>query len=489
MEYILALDAGTSSVRTVAFDTTGRQIHISQRELGVFYDSHGTLCQSPQLLITELFQCVKDTLAHLKTLPLALAITNQRESFTLLNSGGDTSFPLFSWRDRSTEDLCANLIAEGAEEESLLENGLPVDPYFSGPKVRKVVANSATETAGTHFATVDTLICSALTGGKRLVTDPTNASRTLMFNTKTLQFSPTLLEIFNANSIVMPEVVPSFPKDLFVDTAELPELTGIPIAAILGDQQASLVGQSVTNSGAGKVTYGTGAFLVVSTGEIRVTPKARTIFSTIAYSSDAKTATYALEGAAFSAGSALLWLKDKAKLVDSYDEIDAIAQTVPRNTAPVFVPAFDGIGSPYLVSKTQAALFGLSQSTSKAEIVFSVLEGIVNNVEDIIEEVASHLPTPLNALRVDGGMTRSSYLCQLQANSSDIEIHRSILRESTAFGAFAAAMYSIGLSPTLEEAASANTVDEVYLPSGSRVQNKQRHALWDDRVERTISFH
>ena len=488
MEYILALDAGTSSVRTVAFDITGRQIHISQREIGLFYDSQGTLCQSPRELVSQLFACIKDTLSHLRSLPLALAITNQRESFTLLDSRGEAKFPLLSWQDRSTEDLCAILIAEGAEEVSLFENGLPIDPYFSGPKVKKVVAHSRKEAAGTHFATVDTLICSALTDGKRLVTDPTNASRTLMFDTKKLQFSPTLIEIFDANSIVMPEIVPSFPKDLYVDTAEIPELTGIPISAILGDQQASLIGQSGAKPGTGKVTYGTGAFVVISTGEIRVTPKARTLISTVAYSTDARSATYALEGAAFSAGSALLWLKDKAKLINSFEEIDAIAQTVRRNTAPVFVPAFDGLGSPHLASKTHAALYGLSQSTGKADIVFSVLEGVVNNVEDIIEELTSHLPTQLTALRVDGGLTKSSLLCQLQADSSNIKIHRSFMRESTAFGAFGAALYSVGLSPTLEQATATNTVDEIFSPRGSRVQNKQRRSLWNDRVERTISF-
>ncbi len=488
MDYILALDAGTSSVRTVAFDSDGKQLFISQKEMNFFYDSHGTLCQDPQLLIKNLFDCIKDTLRHLKTLPLALAITNQRESFTLLDARGHAQVPLFSWQDRSTKDLCANLIAKGVEEISLHENGLPIDPYFSGPKVKKIMAYDRSTLSGTYFATVDTLICCALTDGRRIVTDPTNASRTLMFNTETLRFSPTLLGIFDADTIIMPEIVPSFPKDLFVDTSALPDLVGVPIAAVLGDQQASLIGQSGTGTGQGKITYGTGAFIVVNTGEKRITPKTRGLISTIAYSKDAKSATYALEGASFSAGSALIWLKDKVELIKSYEEIDLIARDIKRNTAPVFIAAFDGLGSPYLVSPTQAALFGLSRSTKKEEIVFSVVEGIANSVEDIIQAISPHLSKPIIALRVDGGVSQSSLLCQLQADTSRIEIQRSLLNESTAFGAFAAASYSLGLSPTLEEAAATNTVRETFSPSGSNAQNLQRHKLWDDRVKRTISF-
>jgi glycerol kinase len=488
MDYILALDAGTSSVRAVAFDLDGNVLYISQRPLDFYYNAKNVLCQDPKVLVDKVLQCIDESVAQQESGPLAVAITNQRESFALLDRHGSPITPLISWQDRSTERLCEDLRDKGFESETLQRTGLPLDPYFSGSKVLAMAMDTRDPLDGSRFATVDTIICSALTGGKRFVTDPSNASRTLMFDTRSLTFSPELLELFRATSLSMPEVVSSFPKDISISGDVLPSLDGVPIAAILGDQQASLIGQSATGSRRGKITYGTGAFAMISTGASRVVPPSRGVLGTIAYSGESLGTCYALEGASFSAGSVLTWLKENAGLIDNYDEIDTMGKPSFSAGSPVFIPAFDGIGSPHMVSNTQAAIFGLSHSTTRKDIVLSVVEGVVNSITELLAAMKELGGAEIETLRVDGGLTRSSLICQLQADSIGVTLQRSQLRESTAYGAFAGASYSLGLASDLDEAARHNQVDTEFRPTVSNTQMKQRYGLWSDRVNRTVSY-
>lgn len=481
MSVHLAIDAGTSSVRTLAFDDSGAVLAVDQLETITAHRGLDRVEQDPSAVIDAVLRTLRTVLNRIDLPVQSVGITNQRESFTFLDPRSLAPLaPLTLWQERSTASWCSELRTTSLADRVRALTGLPIDPYFSATKASRVLAEDPS-LAGTTLATVDALITSVLAG--RAVTDVSNASRTLLFDTSTLQFSPELLEIFHLEGILLPEVVPSIGSGVVITHPEFPELRGVKIQGILGDQQASLLGQGCTESHQAKITFGTGAFVLENTGAARVVPETG-LLGTIAWQDAQGRTTYALEGAIFSAGSTLQWLRDSLRLFPSYDEIHDVLDSNDGNGVTL-VPSFEGLGSPYMVETPGAALFGLSLSSSAADLIGAAVESMAQQGCDVVEAMAGAGQAPFQRIRVDGGASVINRLCQLLSDLSRVPTERSSISESTAFGAAVAAAVGTG-ALTMEEISGINGVERRFEPSKSTAGPRGRRELWRERLHRVV---
>ncbi|RTI16169.1 glycerol kinase GlpK, partial [Thermus scotoductus] len=438
MKYLLALDQGTTSSRAILFSLEGRPVAMAQREFRQLYPRPGWVEHDPLEIWESQLGVAQEALRQAGVEArevVALGLTNQRETTLVFEKG--TGKPLHNaivWQDRRTASLCQELKAQGLEPLFRERTGLLLDPYFSGTKLAWLLENvpdlrGKAERGEALFGTVDTWLLYRLTGGKVHATDLSNASRTLLFNLHTLSWDEELLEVFRVPRAMLPEVRPS--DGDFGET--LPELFGtpIPIRGVLGDQQAALFGQAALERGQGKCTYGTGAFLLLNTGE-RPVPSPKGLLSTVAWSVRGKV-SYALEGSVFMAGAVVGWLQGLGLIRESA-EVEALAREVADSGGVYLVPAFTGLGAPYWDPYARGAILGLTRGTTKAHLARAALEGVAFQMVDVVRTM-EEAGTPLKELRVDGGMVENALFLQIQADLLGVPVLRPKVTETTALGA------------------------------------------------------
>jgi glycerol kinase len=475
-DHLLVVDQGTTSTRVVIYNREARPVGQAQVEVSPSYPKPGWVEHDPQALVASVGPMVTQAIADAglgAERIAAIGLTNQRETTIIWERAtGKAIGPALVWQDRRTADVCESYKSRNAWIAD--RTGLVIDPYFSATKIAWLLdhvtgARRQAETGTLAAGTVDSLLIWHLTGGQRHVTDVTNASRTLLMDLRTLQWATDLCDFFGVPPQLLPEIVPSSGSiGQTLGLGYLPD--GLPITGVAGDQQASLVGQGCLTAGQAKCTYGTGAFLLVHTGP-QVVPSTRGLVTTLAATLGDGPPQYALEGSVFVAGAAVQWFRDGLRAVGAAPEIDQLAQQADPGSEVVFVPALTGLGAPHWQPDARGSLFGLTRSTSVADLARATLEGVAFQVSDLIAAMNADLPTPLRDLRVDGGMARSDPFLQFQADLLGLSLRRSPQTESTALGAALLAGLGVGLWP--DPAAAAD-----LLQAGGRIFTPQRDEAW-----------
>ncbi len=458
MDIILALDAGTTGVRTVAVDATGAVTDSAYRELTQYFPAPGLVEHDPQ----EIARLALDTLTEVAQRALshghhirALGITNQRETTIAFDRAtGAVRHRALVWQDRRTTDHCAQLSAEGHLDEVRRVTGLVLDPYFSGTKMRWLRDHGALDGfAAPALGTVESYLVWTLTGGVDggvFVTEPSNASRTMLLDLATLDWSPEMCRLLGVDHHLLADVRPSACHFGTIADGVLPELADVPITGILGDQQAALFGQACFSPGMVKATYGTGAFILANAGaHVPVIPEG--LIATVAWDLGAfGPATYALEGSAFVAGAAIQWLRDELGLIERSEDIGPLAFSVSDAGGVSFVPAFTGLGSPFWRADARGVLSGLARGSSRAHVARAVVDAQAFQVRAMTDAFAT-AGVDLVELRADGGAAAMDEMLQLQATCSRLPVLRSASLEATARGAATIAGLEVGLWGGLDE--------------------------------------
>ena len=441
MPYILALDQGTTSSRALVFDEGGAVVAQSQQEIGQHFPRPGWVEHDP----AEIWATQRDTAraalaqAGVEAADLAaVGVTNQRETVVVWDRAtGEPISRAIVWQDRRTADACARLAEAGHADAVRRRTGLVLDPYFSGTKLAWILdhvdgARQRAEAGELAFGTVDSWLLWNLTGGRVHATDVTNASRTMLFDLRALDWSDEMLDLLGVPRAVLPEIRPS--AGLFGETD--PDVLGaaVPITGIAGDQHAALFGQRCTEPGQAKNTYGTGCFLLYQTGAEPVTSR-NGLLTTLAWQVEGEPAQYALEGSVFVAGAAVQWLRDEVGLIESAPDVEALAASVDDSDGVVVVPAFVGLGAPHWDPYARGAVFGLTRGTSRAHLARATLDGVAHQSADLLEAMTADAGAPLAELRVDGGMTANGLLMQTQADLLGVPVVRPEVAETTALGA------------------------------------------------------
>ncbi|MHC4262431.1 MAG: FGGY family carbohydrate kinase [Planctomycetota bacterium] len=485
---LIAIDASTTSVSTLLFDRDLRLLHTASQEFEQLFPQPGWV----EHRAADILAAVDATLREVLALPeaadvAAIGITNQRETVFALDPGADEAIvPGIVWQDRRTAERCRELVEQGHAPDIRAKTGLVVDPYFSATKAEWMLRHhdhlrERAEGGGVLFATVDTLVVQHLTEQEVLATDPTNASRTMLFDIERRQWDPELVALFGLQPDWLPEVRPSVGD--FGKTSKYLFEREIPIRGVAGDQQAALVGQNGFAPGSFKNTYGTGCFSLVNTGQERFDTD-RGLLTTLAVGSDGQPC-FALEGSVFTAGAVIQWLRDQLGALPDAAHSEVLARSVPDTAGVVMVPAFAGLGAPHWDPDARGAIHGLTRGTELAHIVRAALEGIAFQNADLIDLLREVSGLPLRAVRVDGGGSANGLLMQLQADLADVCIERPTEIEATARGAAILAGLGAGLwggadeVPTLEH--------ERFEPAIDPDSRDRRRSAWLQAVERTRS--
>jgi glycerol kinase len=449
-QYILALDQGTTSSRSILFDAKGLPVASSQKEFTQIFPQPGWVEHDPlEIWDTQLYTA-NEVMRKYGVSPsqiVSIGITNQRETTIVWDK--KTGQPIYNaivWQDRRTAPFCEELKKKGHEKYISDNTGLVVDAYFSGSKLKWILDNvknarKRAENGELLFGTVDTWLLWKLTAGLIHATDYSNASRTMLFNIKKLQWDNKLLDLFNIPRVMLPEVMDSS-KFFGLTDKFLFEGKQIAIGGIAGDQQAALFGQACFNEGMAKNTYGTGCFLLMNTGAKPVKSK-HGLITTIAWGLNGKV-EYALEGSVFIAGAAIQWLRDGLKLIDSASESEYHAKSVESSEGVIVVPAFAGLGAPYWDMYARGAVFGLTRGTSKSHFVRATLESLAYQTRDVLNAMEKDSGLKLKSLRVDGGASANNFLMQFQSDVLGTPVDRPLSTETTALGAAYLAGISTG---------------------------------------------
>ncbi len=489
MSYVLALDQGTTSSRAILFDNAGAIVTLAQQEFKQYYPQAGWVEHDPKEILTSQLACVVEALAKAKVKSrdvAAIGITNQRETVIVWDRAtGRPIHPAIVWQDRRTAGFCKELEERGAGESVAAKTGLVLDPYFSATKIKWILdhVDGARARAGRGelaFGTVDSWLIWNLTGGKRHVTDVTNASRTLLFNIVKGEWDAEMLRLFDIPASVLPEV--AWSSERVGEVSGTRELDGIPIAGIAGDQQAALFGQLCWSAGEAKNTYGTGCFLLQNVGTEFVRSKHRLI-TTIAASAH-KRLEYALEGSIFIGGAVVQWLRDNLRLIDASAEVESLARGVPDSGGVVFVPAFVGLGAPHWDAHASGMMIGLRRDTTTGHIARAALEAIAFQVADVLEAVHNETGAPLNALRVDGGAAVNDLLMQFQADVLGVPVVRPQVTETTALGAAYLAGLATGFWGSPEDLRTRRKGDTRFEPKMDAGRRRELRNCWRRAVER-----
>jgi glycerol kinase len=488
--YILALDQGTTSSRAILFDEGGHAVARAQREFPQHFPQPGWVEHEP----ADLWNSQRETIAEVlkagkarATDLAAIGIANQRETAMIWDR--HTGEPLgraIVWQDRRTAELCEQLKAAGHEHEVARRAGLLIDPYFSGTKLRWLLdANPGARERASRgeiaFGTIDSWLVWKLTNGAHHVTDVSNASRTLLFNLRTLNWDPVLLEMLDIPPACLPKVVPSQLTTGHGLTTRIDDYE-VPILGIAGDQQAALFGQSCFEPGMAKNTYGTGCFLLMTTGTEPLA-SAHRLLTTAAWQREGET-TYALEGSVFVGGAVVQWLRDGLGFITSSSDIEALAASVPDSADVYLVPAFTGLGSPHWDPDARGTMVGLSRGTTRAHIARAALESIAFQSAELLMAMQKDASRPLVELRVDGGATANNLLMQFQADVLGVPVVRPRITETTALGAAYLAGLGAGTWTSLTQLSRNWQVDRQFEPRMSRDEATERLRRWSHAVER-----
>jgi glycerol kinase len=493
MQYVLALDQGTTSSRAILFDQTGGIAAVAQHEFAQVYPQAGWVEHDPMEILSSQITCAVEALAKANARPrdvAAIGITNQRETVIIWERAtGKPIYPAIVWQDRRTAAHCSALEEGGAGEEIALKTGLVLDPYFSATKIKWILDNvegarKRADAGELVFGTVDTWLIWNLTEGKRHVTDVTNASRTLLFNVVRGEWDAELLRLFDIPASLLPEVVWS--SERIGDVTTTLGLSGITIAGIAGDQQTALFGQLCWAAGEAKNTYGTGCFLLQHVGSNFVRSRHKLI-TTIAASAQRRL-EYALEGSIFIGGAVVQWLRDNLKLIGASAEVEALAASVPDSGGVVFVPAFVGLGAPHWDAHATGMLIGLRRDTKPGHIARAALEAIAYQVADVLDAVQNETSTPLTALRVDGGAAVNDLLMRFQADVLGVPVVRPRVTETTALGAAWLAGLAVGFWPDAASLRAQRSGDEVFQPRMASAEREERRSAWQSAIERAKSW-
>lgn len=493
MSFILSLDQGTTGTTAVLVDDKNfKLIDKVNKEFTQIFPNPGEVEHD----LNEIWKTIEDTTNELlkrnNISPesiSAIGITNQRETTCAFNKKGEPLANAIVWQDRRTANICADIINNGHQKLIKTKTGLPIDPYFSGSKMKWLLENNehvqiASQKEELLFGTIDTFLLYKLTGNIVHATEASNASRTLLMNLGTCQWDEELLDIFQINDQSLPLIKDSWGE--FGKTKGLSFLPdGIPISGILGDQQAALFGQAGFKKGDSKCTYGTGAFMLLNIGE-ELQFSENGLLTTVAYKYGPHT-IYALEGSTYIAGAAVQWLRDNLKIIDSAGEIEELAKAVKSDREMeniLFLPFFTGLGSPYWISDAQAALVGLTRDSENKHIARACLEGIALSINDLIESMKKDSSLDISELKVDGGAVANKYLMEIQATISNADIIRPQITETTVYGAALTA--ALGIKKIeLKDISKLWKEDEVFLKNSlSKEYFEKKKKQWSDKINK-----
>lgn len=488
---LLAIDQGTSSSRAIAFSPDGTEIAAEQQAFEQLYPASGWVEHDAEVIWATVLSTTRGVIERLRTAKhtiIAIGLTNQRETTVVWDRR--TGAPLHNaivWQDRRTADLCRKLTSEGREPEVAEKTGLVLDPYFSATKLAWILdrvpgARDLAKAGHVAFGTIDSFLIWRLTRGRLHVTDATNASRTALYDIRKGCWDEGLCQLFNVPASCLPEVRDSAGDFGVTDAGVLGE--AIPIRGVAGDQQAALVGQACFAPGELKSTYGTGAFVVLNTGQQLVRSTKR-LLSTIAYQLNGRM-TYALEGSILSAGSTIQWLRDGLGLIARAPEIEALAGSVSHTGGVYLVPAFTGLGAPYWDPDARGTLVGLTRGSGRAEIARAGLDSVAFQTRDLLDAMAADGIRPAS-LKVDGGMAQNGLFLQRLADILDVPILRPKMAESTAFGAACLAGLGSGTYASLEELVQLWQADARCEPKLDAATRERELAGWKEAVRRARS--
>jgi glycerol kinase len=485
-QLILALDQGTTSSRALIFDDLGNIRSKAQKEFKQYFPNNGWVEHDPEEIFESQYSVALEAMSLLKDPKLvkAIGITNQRETTVVWEKNtGKPIYKAIVWQDRRTASICSQLLSQGYADVIQQKTGLIIDAYFSATKIAWILdqvegARERAENGELLFGTIDSWLIFKLTGGVSHTTDVTNASRTMLFNIKTMEWDYELCDIFNVPIKMLPEVKTCNSN---FGLAKIGNYS-IPIAGVAGDQQAALFGQLCTEKGEGKNTYGTGCFMVINTGEDIIYSR-HNLLSTIGYQLSGEKVQYALEGSVFVGGAVIQWLRDGLKLMDKASDSLAIAKTVEDNGGIYFVPALTGLGAPHWDQYARGLIIGITRATTDAHIVRAALESIAFQVNDLLVAISLDLNADIKILKVDGGATENDLLMQSQSNISNVKVVRPSNLETTALGAAFLAGLNVGIWKNVDELKKVWSVNAEFLPKDTEkwAHNK---LMWKKAVER-----
>lgn len=492
--FMLALDQGTTSSRAVLVNKQGQIVEVAQQEFEQHFPKPGWVEHDAVEIWNSVLACIAEVIRKAQIEPHqveGIGITNQRETTVVWNrKTGQPIHKAIVWQSRQSEEMCQELRDQGVEPMIREKTGLLIDPYFSATKIKWILthvpgARELAEAGDLLFGTMDTWLVYKLSGGKAHVTDYSNASRTMLFNITTLEWDKELLEMLDIPAQLLPDVRSS--SEVYAHTQDY-HFFGleIPIAGMAGDQQAALFGQACFEQGMAKSTYGTGSFMLMNTGNERVT-STHGLLTTIAWGIDGKV-DYALEGSVFVAGSAIQWLRDGLRMIDHAMDTENYAKRVDSTEGMYMVPAFVGLGTPYWDSEARGAIFGLTRGTTKEHFIRATLESLAYQTRDVLEAMMTDSTLAISSLRVDGGAVKNDFLLQFQSDILGVPVERPVGNETTALGAAFLAGLATGFWRDKSEIAERRQVDQLFQDQLEENKREQLYSGWKHAVEATRSY-
>jgi glycerol kinase len=494
--YIGAIDQGTTSTRFMVFDQSGRIVSVAQKEHEQIYPQPGWVEHDANEIWRRTQEVIADGLTQrgLRASDLAaIGITNQRETTVVWDRR--TGLPVHNalvWQDTRVADAVAELARDGGPDRFRAKTGLPLTTYFSGLKIRWILDNVAgvrgrAESGDVLFGNIDTFLLWNLTGGPQgglHITDCTNASRTQLMNLATLGWDRELLNAFRIPEAMLPKIASS--SEVYGECT-LDSLKHVPVAGILGDQQAALVGQTCFKPGEAKNTYGTGCFLLMNTGTQPVASK-HGMLTTVGYKLGEQPAVYALEGSVAITGALVQWIRDNFGLIEKSPDIETLARTVKDNGGIYFVPAFSGLYAPYWKDNARGVIAGLTRYTNKGHLARAVLEATAFQTREVVEAMEKDSGIPLEVLRTDGGMVQNDLLMQFQADILDRQVVRPAVQETTALGAAYAAGLATGFFKDCDDLRGRWSVDRTWRPQMEAAHRQELYGFWKKAVTRSFDW-
>ena len=494
-EYIAAIDQGTTSTRCMVFDRTGRVISVEQREHQQIYPRAGWVEHDPLEIWTRTQEVILGALRKLDLVPTDLAavgITNQRETTVVWNRlTGRPYYNAIVWQDTRTDTICDEMAKEGGQDRFREKVGLPLATYFSGPKIRWMLENvpglrEAAERGDALFGNIDTWLVWNLTGGTHgglHITDVTNASRTMLMNLYTLDWDESILADMGIPRGMLPEIRSS--SEVYAGASA--GLSGVPVAGILGDQQAAVFGQACYDPGDAKNTYGTGCFMLLNTGTEPVQSKYG-LLTTLGYKLGDQPAVYCLEGSIAIAGALVQWLRDNLGMIEKSSDVEQLAHSVEDNGGIYFVPAFSGLFAPYWRSDARGVIVGMTRYVNKGHIARAALESTAYQVREVLDAMEMDSGVRLKMLKVDGGMVYNDLLMQFQADMVNVPVIRPRVSETTSLGAAYAAGLAVGYWKNLDELRANWGKAKEWTPAMEETQRAKLYSGWKKAVERTLNW-
>ena len=490
MEYVLSLDQGTTSSRAIVFNQAGQIETAAQNEFQQFYPNPGWVEHDPQEIWSTQAGVATEALSRMGVQSdklAAIGITNQRETTIVWDrTTGQPIHNAIVWQDRRTAEYCDSLKDRGLADLFQEKTGLVIDSYFSGTKVRWILehvdgARKRAEAGELAFGTVDSWLVWKLTGGRRHITDVSNASRTLMYNIREKRWDDELLDLLDVPRSMLPEVRSS--SEVYGKTTGDMFSTPVPVAGIAGDQHSALFGQVCTEPGMGKNTYGTGAFMLMNTGDTPVKSE-NDLLTTVAWKLGDKPIQYALEGSIFVAGAVVQWLRDGMRMIRATEDVEYLANKVDSTDGVYFVPAFVGLGAPHWDQYARGTIVGITRGTTEAHIARAALESIALQSVDVIRAQEADSNIELTELRADGGATENDLLMQMQADLLGVPVIRSSVPETTALGAAYLAGLAVGYFESVESIAKQWKVETRFKPQMDPAKVDQKRRQWNRALER-----